>query len=93
LAIVNGKEDVQNSLVSPESYEQIGFLQGIRNEIKKRKLDPLAHPERIFDSILDSSYKSLKFKSASSNTRAGESSSFLGWSASISSTGTGKFIT
>lgn len=90
---VNGKDDVQNSLIPPDSYEQIGFYQGVRNEIKKKKLDPLVHPERIFDTILDSSFKALKFKSAANNARSGESSSFLGWSASISSTGSGKFIT
>jgi len=83
---------VVNALISPENYIESGFAQHIRSEIRKRKLEPLIHPERPFDLILNTSFKALKFKT-NSNVKPSDASSFLSWSASLSSTGTGKFIT
>jgi serine/threonine protein kinase len=89
--IEKGKEGVQNFILAPDQYENVGFLAYLRTEIKKRKLEAFPSSERQFDTLLDSSHKQLKFK-ATSNAQ-GSDSSFLGWSASLSSTGTGKFIT
>jgi len=86
-----GKDEVLNLLILPEQYENEGFLPHLRNEIKKKKLEPLVHPERPFDFLLDATHKPLKMK-ASTNATGGDNS-FLGWSASLSATGSGKYIT
>lgn len=89
--LLDGK--ITHTIVSPNSYEKVGYYQYFESDIKKKKLDPITKPtERPFTIFFDEKYKQLKLKAAG-NVHHADTSSFLGWSSSASATGTGKFIT
>jgi hypothetical protein len=82
------KEEAFHALISPESYETMGFYQHIKNEIKAKKLFAFdVNSDRPFDVFFDSKHKEYKLKT----TPVGVGNTTM-FNASISSTGTGKFI-